>query len=465
MARGTIICNKKLTPARLEGTFIAMQEFRTGRTLLIALAVCAPAGLTAQAADTPVDSALASWLGARGLAPDWVELVDTGTGGDLEALILSVKDGDGEEYWTVSRPAGAPHAIRRVGTIPAHWIDLSIEAVAGRSIYLRKIGGYGIAFLQQYHLAEDGSVNERELSTPRPGPIAVHGDSVYAAWDLGRDGQLAVAVSRADTGATAYHFGVEQAIETIRLQDGKVAFVTGGRAIIRHPGGGWGGYRLRSPPYDPPGVRLLDPSVPQFRVVPGGLAEVRLRDTLFIPLDYPDFEHFRRARPDHLVGVSPEHIDLSVDIGPVTDDGDRIWFGLTFYDGEGFDGVGGFGWFDPSTREAELLYPPEMADYSVSAISIEEGKLLLGLVIRPEGATMGLGLARYDPASGVFERLLDEGHITGIATAGDRIFAVSDQGLLEVDSHDHAVKRWQVFPQGRSGEAPPIAFRRGLRGR
>lgn len=339
-----------------------METLRAVPILLTALAMSGPAGLTAQAADPPLDSAMVSWLVAWGVAADSVELVDTEPGGDLEVLILRVKDGGREEYWTASRPAAEPHAIQRLGTIPSHWTDLSI-------------------------------------------------------------------------------------------------------AIVRRPGGAWGGYRLRNPPYDPPGVRLLHPSVPQFRVVPGGLAEVRLGDTLFIPLDYPDFEHFRRSRPDHLAGASPQQVDISVEIGPVTDDGDRIWFGLTFYDGEGLDGVGGVGWFDPHTREAELIYPPEMADYSVSAISIEAGKLLLGLVIRPEEAIIGLGLARYDPVSGAFERILDEGHITGIATAEHRIFAVSDQGLLEIQSHNHAINRWQVLPPGGSGEAPPIVFSRSLPGR
>lgn len=442
-----------------------MHTSRTAPILLAALALGGPWGLTAQAAGTAPDSAVAAWLLARGLAPDSVEVVDMELGGDLEALILRVKDGGREEYWAASRPSAEPHAIRRLGTIPPHWTVLSIETVAARNIYLRKIGGYGAAFLHQYHLAEDGSVEERELPTPRPGPIAVHGDSVFAAWDLRSEGQLAIGVSRVDAGAAAHHFRVEQAIETIRLQDSTVAFLTSETAIVRQSDGGWGGYQLRTPPYEPPGVRLLHPSVPQFRVVPGGLAEVRLRDTLFIPLDYPDFEQFRQARPNHLPGVSPEQIDISVEIGPVTDDGDRIWFGLTFYDGEGLDGVGGVGWLDPRTREAELIYPPEMADYSVSAISIEGGTLLLGLAIRPEGAVTGHGLARYDPASGAFERILDEGYITGIATAEGRIFAVSDQGLLKVDPHDHALKRWQVFPPWRSGEAPPIAFRRGLRGR
>lgn len=446
-----------------------MRTLRTVTILLAALTVLGASGLTAQAAHAPLDSALAAWLVAGGLAPDSVDIVDTELGEGVEALILRVRDGSQRgwargEYWTASRPVAEPHAIRRLGTLPAQWTDLSVEAVAERDVYVRKLGGYGIAFLQQYHLAEDGSVQEIELATPRPGPVAVHGDSVYAGWDLGRDGQLALAVSPTDGGATAYHFRVEQAIESIRLRDDAVAFLTSETAIVRRAGGGWGGYELRTPPYHPPGVRLLHPQLPQFRVVPGGLAEVRLRDTLFIPLDYPDPEHFRRARPDHASGVSLDNVDIDVEIGPVTDDGDRIWFGLTFYDGEGLDGVGGVGWLDPLTREADLVYPPEMADYSVSAISVERGRLLLGLAIRPEGAVIGLGLAQYDPASGAFERILDEGYITGIATSEDRIFAVSDQGLLEVDARDHAVRRWQVFPPGRRLEAPPVFVKRGLRG-
>lgn len=451
-------------PPKVDGTFANMRTIRTVPILVAALASCSPSERAAQAVDTSLDSALVAWLEARGLAPDSIDLMDVERGEAFEALILRVRDGGQGEYWTVSRSRAEPHMIRRLGTMPGHWSDLSIEAVAGRDVYLRKLGGYGAAFLQQYHLEEDGSVAELELPTPQPGPVAVHGDSVYAGWDLGRDGQLGIAVSRADAGAAAYHFDVEQAIESIQLQDGAVAFLTAETAMVRRSGGGWGGYRLQTPPYNPPGVRLLHSAVPQFRIVPGGLAEVRLRDTLFIPLDYPDLEHFRRARPDHASGVSLDHVDIAVEIGPVTDDGDRIWFGLAFYDGEGLDGVGGVGWLDPLTREAELIYPSEMADYSVSAIAADGGRLLLGLAIQPEGAVIGLGLARYDPGSGAFERILPEGYISGIATAEDRIFAVSDQGLLEVDSRDHAVKRWLVFPPGRPGEAPPVVLKHNLRG-
>src|SRR5580658_3200125 len=36
-------------------------------------------------------------------------------------------------------------------------------------------------------------------------------------------------------------------------------------------------------------------------------------------------------------------------IGPHQVEGNRLWFGVTFYDGEGWTGTGGFGYFDAST--------------------------------------------------------------------------------------------------------------------
>lgn len=430
---------------------------------LVALGV---GSLSGQEVGTPPDAGLTDWLAGRVAAPESVAVMDARTEGGIEALLLRVPlEGYRLEYWTLTRTVAADGTTRRLGVLGDQWADPSIGAVIDGNVYVHAFGTYA-PYFHLYRPKRDGSVEESHLSPGNPGPIALSADSVYGAWGQLPAGQVALAVSRADGGARSYLFRGQGTIEEIRIRGDTVAFRTAEGAIVRHRDGGWGSYRRSSVPYDPPGVRILHPSLPQFRVIDGGLAEMRLGDTLFIPLDFPDFEHFRRARPDHLPRADTEDVDIAVEIGPVTDDGRRVWFGLTFYDGEGMDGVGGLGWLDPVTREAELVYPPAMADYSVTAIRAHGGRILLGLAVRPEGAISGAGLAEYDPASGELTRILEAGHVTGIATEPGRIFAVSDQGLLEVDtSRDtgELVRRWLVLPPAAAGEPVPIVVRTDLR--
>src|ERR1035437_214942 len=71
--------------------------------------------------------------------------------------------------------------------------------------------------------------------------------------------------------------------------------------------------------------------------------------------------------------------EIEDSIGPWQEDG-QIWFGKTFYDGEGSTGVGGFGYFDMNERRLHMFAPPEIADRSVSAINVG-----------PDAAWMALG--------------------------------------------------------------------------
>lgn len=442
-----------------------MNGYRRLLGLLGALIGLGVGALSGQEVGAP-DAELIEWLTGRVAVPDSVAVLDARTEGGFEALVLRIPlERRGREYWTVTRTVTARGTTRRVGVLSDQWANPSIEAVIAGTVYVRAHDTYA-PYFHLYRPKPDGSVEELRLAPGIPGPIALSADSVYAAWSHLGAGQVGLAVSRADGGARTFRFRGQGTIEEIEIRGDTVAFLTAEAAIVRHRDGGWGSYRRATVPGDSPGVRVLHPSLPQFRVVDGGLAEVRLGDTLFIPLDFPDFEHFRRARPDHLPGAAAGDVDIVVEIGPVTDDGRRVWFGLTFYDGEGMDGVGGLGWLDPITREAELVYPREMADYSVSAISADGGRILLGLAVRPEGAIWGAGLVAYDPVSGKLTRILEAGHLTDIAVAERRIFAVSDQGLLEVDtSGDSAelIRRWLVLPPDGETGAPPVVLERQLR--
>ena len=91
---------------------------------------------------------------------------------------------------------------------------------------------------------------------------------------------------------------------------------------------------------------------------------------------------------------------MESDIGPFVQDGDKIWFATSFYDGEGVSGLGAIGTFDIATRKYQMRYLPEIAPWSGSAILLDGDDLWIGLKHRPEGADIGGGLLRYNMRTG-----------------------------------------------------------------
>ncbi len=68
-----------------------------------------------------------------------------------------------------------------------------------------------------------------------------------------------------------------------------------------------------------------------------------------IPYRPPDRATAIRLRPHLRVGHSVEEAPSAC----VTRDG-RIYFGLGFYEGEGADGIGGVGMYDPATKKLQV---------------------------------------------------------------------------------------------------------------
>ena len=74
------------------------------------------------------------------------------------------------------------------------------------------------------------------------------------------------------------------------------------------------------------------------------------------PLPQTDQNTWRLARPDDIAnGIPPDQAEINEQIGPHQLEDGRLWFGKTFYNGEGLSGVGGFGYFDTGTHLSPLL--------------------------------------------------------------------------------------------------------------
>ena len=170
----------------------------------------------------------------------------------------------------------------------------------------------------------------------------------------------------------------------------------------------------------------------------------------FIPaLPRTTYDRFAKARPSRVKdGYVRAGITIADFIGPWQREDKRIWFGKSFYDGEGQTGVGGFGYFDTKDRQFHMFAPAEIADFSVSAIDVGPDAVLMALVHHGEWGGSGAGLLRYDRQSGTLRRFgvprpfeIADIVFQFIRTGGS-ILAVTDFGITVIEGE--SMKRYFV---------------------
>ena len=110
----------------------------------------------------------------------------------------------------------------------------------------------------------------------------------------------------------------------------------------------------------------------------------------------------------------------------------RLWFGKTFYDGEGASGIGGFGYFDPADRQYHLFTPPEIADWSVTAMLVEPGTVWLSLAHRGEYGGPSGGMLQFDRASQSVRKIDVPDHVARIVRVGGDVLLATDAGIAIV---------------------------------
>ena len=161
------------------------------------------------------------------------------------------------------------------------------------------------------------------------------------------------------------------------------------------------------------------------------------------PLPQTTYDQFAAARPQrvrdgYVLGVT----EVQESIGPWQRDNGRIWFGKSFYDGEGTTGVGGFGYFDLKERKLHLFSPPEIADWSVSAMVVDPSTVWMTLVHRGETSGSSGGLLRYDRQSGALRRLDFPDIGIRLIQVDGKTVAATDSGLAVVEGD--RVKRYFI---------------------
>jgi hypothetical protein len=152
------------------------------------------------------------------------------------------------------------------------------------------------------------------------------------------------------------------------------------------------------------------------------------------PLPRTAYDQFATARPRRVKdGYVRQGTEFDESIGPWQREDSRIWFGKTFYDGEGSTGVGGFGYFDLTERKLHLFNPPEIADWSMSALDVTADAVWMALVNNGEYGGSSGGLLRYDRHTGAMRHVLLPDIALRLDHINGKILAATDFGIAIVD--------------------------------
>ena len=163
----------------------------------------------------------------------------------------------------------------------------------------------------------------------------------------------------------------------------------------------------KEPSFGPNQAFRLESSQDSFGVRSHGITEMVDGRPVFYPLPQSTRAEYLalRAEDAKINPLAPDRYERVETIGPWQLEGNVLWFGKQFYDGEGMKGVGAFGFFDTETRHYTLYSPPEIARYEISAILVQPEWVWLGLDRFGEDiSTSPGGLVRWNRATGETRR-------------------------------------------------------------
>lgn len=155
---------------------------------------------------------------------------------------------------------------------------------------------------------------------------------------------------------------------------------------------------------------------------------------LGVPLPQSTYEEFARARPKRVKdGYQREHTKIDEAIGPKQKFEGVWWIGKIFYDAEGTTGVGGFGFLDEEAGKFRMYAPPEIVDWSVTAMLVEKEQVWLGLASHSEWRSYAGGLLRFDRGTERVDRIAMQDMISGIARLGGGLMMATEWGVAMLD--------------------------------
>jgi len=166
-----------------------------------------------------------------------------------------------------------------------------------------------------------------------------------------------------------------------------------------------------------------------------GIYEITNDGYQFYMLPNPEYELFKKYRPKRVSnGYAEDHTTIEIEIGPFQLFDKKIWFGTSFYDGEGKTGVGGIGYFDVDTKNYHVTYYKEMADWSSSSIYVDKQYIWLGLVYHPEGRDYPSGLVRYNRKEETIRKYAIPQIINVIYKFGNSLYLGTSEGIYTLSN-------------------------------
>ncbi len=162
-----------------------------------------------------------------------------------------------------------------------------------------------------------------------------------------------------------------------------------------------------------------------------------------------DIELLKKYRPEMIQpNIEPDY-KFESKTGPAVQFGDKVWFGVDFYDGEGVTAVGGYGIYDTSSQTFDMHYEPELAEWAASAILVDSDKICLGLYGQSEGPGACGGLfCKYfkTQTSKVFDIPYN---INAIKQYGDTLVLATANGIYLIKNAKITAATFSVNEQGK----------------
>ena len=173
------------------------------------------------------------------------------------------------------------------------------------------------------------------------------------------------------------------------------------------------------------------------------------------PLPQSSYNEFAKLRPLRVRdGYTREATMMSEEIGAWQIVNDVLWVAKAFYDSEGSTGIGGFGYFDTGALKYRIYSPPQIVDWSTTAMLVDSDTVWLALVHRGEYGDTSGGILRFNRTTQKVERfgLPPCDIVNEIARVGDHLLLATQSGAAMVEDHtlhrffvdQTTTGRWQI---------------------
>ena len=167
-----------------------------------------------------------------------------------------------------------------------------------------------------------------------------------------------------------------------------------------------------------------------------GITEIRNKTKKFYKYPAPDYTEYLKLRKGSCSSSDSDEYTLDNHIGPFQCYDDIIYFGVKFYDGEGFCGYGGFGSFDLKTKKYNITTNEILCSYSCSAILLDDTFCWMGLYFWGEGEWPG-GLARINRKDSTIIKFDVKHIINKIYKIKGKIYLITYDGIYIIENNEN----------------------------